>query len=84
MFMKMAMPTATAVMPLCMTLPIDTVVNIMQMMLRMMMWPAMMLASSRMVSEKGLVNMPRISMTGINGMGHLSSRGTSGHRMSRQ
>ena len=51
--------------------------------LRSMMCPASMFAKSRIIREKGLVNMPRISMTGMMGMA-FRKIGTSGQRMSFQ
>ena len=48
------------------------------------MWPPSMLAKRRTMSASGLVKIPRNSINGIMGTGHLSAMGTSGQKMSFQ
>ena len=66
------------------TAPRDTVIKTTQVRDNMMIWPARVLAKRRIIKAKGLVKRPKISMSGINGIGAFIQTGTSGHKISFQ
>ena len=56
----------------------DLKMNIMDIRLRTMMCPAVMLAKSRTINTKGFVKTPINSTIGINGIGNFNHQGTPG------
>ena len=79
--MKMQKRTLTTVIEAFMAAPIWAVTKTTLVKAKMMMWPAMMLAKRRTVSEKGLVNTPMNSMVGMMGRGAFRKMGTSGQKI---
>lgn len=74
--------TETAVMDALMVVPSFTVINISVVSPSTIACPAMILAKRRIISAKGLVNSPTISIIGISGIGTFSHTGTSGQNTS--
>ena len=82
--MKIMSAKLTTVSGVPMSAPSWQVMKMMQVRERIMACPPMMLAKRRTIRAKGLVKMPKSSMTGIIGTGTLSQAGTGGQNISFQ